>query len=129
MESPLKGKVLIASPELLDPNFAKAVVLIVHHDEKGAMGLIINRALRTTVEEVWTQVSSVPYPNEDPLYQGGPCDGPLMVLHKNAGRGEMEVCDGVWLTFDSDAVKGLVDESAEPLKFFVGHAGWATRAA
>ncbi len=44
MESPLKGKVLIASPELTDPNFARSVVLIVQHDENGAMGLVINRA-------------------------------------------------------------------------------------
>jgi putative transcriptional regulator len=125
MTSPLKGKVLIASPHLLDPKFAKTVVLIVQHDENGAMGLIINRALQTTVEEVWKQVSSVPYPNSDPLFQGGPCEGPLIVLHKDAARGQLEVCDGVWLSSDSEAVKVLVDEATEPLKFFVGYAGWS----
>jgi CheY-like chemotaxis protein len=44
----------------------------------GAMGLVLNRPLETTVGEAWTQVSSVPYPNEDPLFQGGPCEGPLI---------------------------------------------------
>ena len=124
MESPLKGKVLIASENLLDPNFARAVVLIVQHDENGAMGLIINRALETTVQEAWTQVSSVPYVNDDPLYQGGPCEGPLIVLHTRADKGQMEVTGGIWLSSDADAVKALVDESVEPLKFFVGYAGW-----
>jgi len=124
MESPLKGKVLIASDNLLDPNFAHAVVLIVQHDENGAMGLIINRALETTVQEAWTQVSSVPYPNNEPLYQGGPCEGPLIVLHTHAAMGQMEVTGGIWLSSDADAVKALVDESVTPLKFFVGYAGW-----
>jgi putative transcriptional regulator len=125
MESPLKGKVLVASQQLSDPNFAKAVVLIVQHDENGAMGLILNRALSTTVQEAWTQVSSVPYPNDDPLFQGGPCEGPLLVLHKDAARGQVEIADGIFLSSDADAVRALVDEAAEPMKFFVGYAGWS----
>ena len=125
MESPLKGKVLIASPKLVDPNFARAVVLIVQHDENGAMGLVINRELETTVREAWTQVSSVPYPNDDPLFQGGPCEGPLIVLHQDEARGQMQVRDGIWLSSDADAVKSLVDDGIEPMKFFVGYAGWS----
>src|SRR4051812_7913109 len=124
MDSPLKGKVLVASPKLLDPNFARSVVLIVQHNEKGAMGLVINRALETTVREAWTQVSSVPYPNDDPLFQGGPCEGPLIVLHRNPDKGQMEVAEGIWLSSDADAVKALVDDVVDPLKFFVGYAGW-----
>jgi putative transcriptional regulator len=124
MDSPLKGKVLIASQNLLDPNFARAVVLIVQHDENGAMGLILNRALETTVGEAWTQVSSVPYDNDEPLFQGGPCEGPLIVLHTNAEKGQMEVAEGIWLSSDADAVKALVDEEVTPIKFFVGYAGW-----
>ncbi len=119
-----EGKVLIASENLLDPNFAHAVVLIVQHDENGAMGLIINRALETTVREAWSQVSSVPYQNDDPLYQGGPCEGPLLVLHRSAAQGQMEIVDGIWLSTDADAVKAIVDEVVDPVKFFVGYAGW-----
>jgi len=125
MESPLKGKVLIASPKLLDPNFAKSVVLIVQHDENGAMGLIINRATQTTVRDAWTQVSAVPYPNDDPLFQGGPCDGPLLVLHKEAIHGQMEILNGIWLSSDAGSVKALVSDATEPIKFFVGYAGWS----
>lgn len=124
MESPLKGKVLIAAPELLDPNFARAIVLIVQHDENGAMGLVLNRPLTTTVSEAWTQVSAVPYPNEDPLFQGGPCEGPLMVVHKEEYRGQLEIADGLFLASDADVVKALVGDAVEPLKFFVGYSGW-----
>jgi putative transcriptional regulator len=126
MDSPLKGKVLVAAAELKDPNFVRAVVLIVQHDENGAMGLVINRPLETTVQEAWTQVSSVPYPNDSPLYYGGPCEGPLIVLHRDSARGQMEVAEGIWLSSDADAVKNLVDESVEPMKFFVGYSGWSS---
>jgi putative transcriptional regulator len=125
MESPLKGKVLVAAPTLLDPNFAQAIVLIVQHDENGAMGLVLNRPLETTVQEAWTQVSAVPYPNESPLYQGGPCEGPLMVVHRDAARAQIDLANGIYLSSDADAVKALVSEDAEPLKFFVGYSGWS----
>jgi len=125
MDSPLKGKVLVAATALKDPNFVQTVVLIVQHDEQGAMGLVINRPLETTVQEAWTQVSSVPYPNESPLFYGGPCEGPLIVLHTDSARGQMEVTEGIWMSSDADAVKTLVDEAVEPMKFFVGYAGWS----
>ena len=125
MESPLKGKVLVAAPSLLDPNFAQAIVLIVQHDENGAMGLVLNRPLETTVQEAWTQVSAVPYPNESPLYQGGPCEGPLMVVHRDASRAQIDLANGIYLSSDADAVKSLVSDDVEPLKFFVGYSGWS----
>src|SRR5215471_6127747 len=121
MESPLKGKVLVAAAELLDPNFARAIVLIVQHDENGAMGLVLNRPLSTSVEEAWTQVSAVPYPNDDPLYQGGPCEGPLMVVHRDRKRGQIDLANGLYLSSDADSVKSLVSDDILPLKFFVGY--------
>jgi putative transcriptional regulator len=127
MESMLKGKVLVATPQLLDPNFARTLVLIVQHDENGAMGLVLNRPLETTVGEAWTQVSSVPYPNEDPLYQGGPVEGPLIVVHQDAKRGQMEIGEGAYLSSDADMVRELVAEAADPTKFFVGYSGWTAQ--
>jgi putative transcriptional regulator len=124
MESMLKGKVLVASPELLDPNFARTLVLIVQHDENGAMGLVLNRPLETTVGEAWTQVSAVPYPNEDPLFHGGPVEGPLMVVHQDKRRGQMEIGGGAYLSSEADLVRELVSEASEPTKFFVGYSGW-----
>ena len=37
------GVVLVARPELMDPRFVMSVVLLCHHDEKGSVGLILNR--------------------------------------------------------------------------------------
>ena len=45
----LRGKLLLASPTMADPNFARSVVLIAEHTEEGAMGLVLNRPAETTV--------------------------------------------------------------------------------
>ncbi len=52
MEDSLRGKLLIASPALADPNFARSVVLITEHTDDGAMGVVLNRPSETAVSEV-----------------------------------------------------------------------------
>ncbi len=46
----LQGQLLVSSPSLLDPNFRRTVVLVAHHDDDGALGLVLSRpsALRAT---------------------------------------------------------------------------------
>ncbi len=41
----LAGQLLIATPEMSDPRFAHAVILLIKHDKDGAVGLIINRPI------------------------------------------------------------------------------------
>ena len=122
----LQGYLLVASPKLLDPNFHRAVLLIVQHNDQGALGLVLNRTLETTIDMVWQQVSDSPCICDDPLHQGGPCEGTLMVLHGDPSLSQMEVLPGVYFTADKDAVEQLVagDEDDRPVKFFVGYAGW-----
>ena len=50
----LQGRFLIASPHLEDPNFMRAVILMVQHDEEGAFGLILNRPFEQQLSDVLT---------------------------------------------------------------------------
>ena len=59
MES-LQGHLLVASTQLLDPNFIRTVVLMVQHNDEGALGLILNRPSDTRVSQVWERVSDSP---------------------------------------------------------------------
>ena len=120
----LKGQLLIASPKLLDPNFAQTVVLMVQHDESGAMGLILNRALDTSIKDAWEQVSEAPCEIDAPIHQGGPVEGPLMLVHNNPAFPDLEIMPGVFFTTERENVEGLVSHHTGPVKFFVNYAGW-----
>src|SRR5687767_11112387 len=93
----LQGQLLIASPKLVDPNFFHTVILLVQHNDEGALGLVLNRPLRTTVKEMWREVAEDEECEvEGPLHQGGPCEGALMVVHADAAEAEAQVTDGVY---------------------------------
>lgn len=121
----LQGHLLVASPQLRDPNFCRSVILLVQHDENGAMGLVLNRPTETTLAEAWKQVSEEPCGNEDVLLQGGPCEGPLMVLHAEESAGQIEVAPGLYFSTEAQSVEWLVRNESEPAKYFVGYAGWS----
>jgi len=121
----MHGHLLVSSPQLLDPNFAKSVVLMVQHNDEGALGLILNHPLDTTIAEAWEKVMSSPCPSNDPLHHGGPCESPLMVLHGHKEYSQVEVSSGVHFSTEEETVRWLLDQEDVPFKFFVGCAGWA----
>lgn len=122
----LQGQFLIAAPRLSDPNFFHTVVLMVQHGEEGALGLVINRPLSATVREVWKQVSESTCLIEAVIHQGGPCEGPLMVLHgDNASVADLQIMPGMMLSTSKEAIEQLVTTGTSPTRFFVGYAGWS----
>ncbi|GAB4187622.1 MAG: YqgE/AlgH family protein [Phycisphaeraceae bacterium] len=121
----LQGKLLLAAPALVDPNFARSVVLIVRHDEQGAMGLVLNRPTGVKVREAVVPDGGWSCTTEAELLRGGPCDGPLMVLHNHAQLAQETVLAGVYFTVDSDLVKELLSQEVDEARFFHGYAGWA----
>ena len=122
----LQGQLLIASSKLLDPNFVHSVILLVQHNDEGALGLILNRPLETTIKQVCDQPPlELPCSLESPLFQGGPCDGPLMVLHNHAVGGQIEVVPEIHFTTDRSQIELLLISEGADVKCFVGYAGWS----
>ena len=70
MES-LRSQLLVASPQLADPNFARTVVLITEHNADGAMGVILNRPAATAVVDAAPELEALVPPGDD-VYVGGP---------------------------------------------------------
>src|SRR5690349_2312043 len=67
----LTGRLLVATPRLADPNFDRAVVLILDHDAKGSLGVVLNRPTPVGVGDVlqpWAALAGAP----QVVFQGGP---------------------------------------------------------
>ena len=77
----LRGKFLLASPSLEEPNFVRTIVLIVRHDEDGALGVVVNRPLGVSVDEACGSEVEAARGVGLPLFDGGPCKGPVMAIH------------------------------------------------
>lgn len=120
----LQGQLLIASEELLDPNFRHAVVLLVQHSVEGAMGVVINRPTTTSLEQAWEKITGIPCAADGMMYIGGPCEGALSVLHTENEWSDVEVLDGLHFTASKDAIEELVQLPDGEKRFFVGYAGW-----
>ena len=120
----LQGHLLIATAELLDPNFFQSVVLLVQHSEEGALGVILNRPSKTTIRRAWEEVRSTPCAHDVPLHLGGPCQGPLMAVHREASLSEAEVAPEAFFSADPESLEQLVASPEIQIKFFIGYAGW-----
>jgi len=120
----LEGHFLFASPRLLDTNFVRTVVLLIQHNEQGALGLVINRPTSKTVKELWKEVGQSPCESEASVYLGGPVAGPLMAVHGDSSLAEIEVVPGVFFAAKKKFLDTLVGQTEQPFKIFVGHAGW-----
>jgi len=131
----LKGQLLLAAPAMEDPNFARSIVLIIKHDDDGALGLVLNRPTGAKVRDAIEIDGDVDCQTDAALLRGGPCDGPLMVLHSEAELAQETVIPsqpsepgepGVYFTVDSDLVRDLLANESATARYFHGYAGWAT---
>jgi putative transcriptional regulator len=131
----LKGHFLIAAASLLDPNFSRSVVLLLQHDDGGALGVVVNRPLDVTVRQACEQVLGVECDVDGPLHHGGPCEAVMMVLYPvdlpkdgdAAGDDDHAVVRGLRFSTDKDTIERLLREGpgdAGPFKVIVGYSGW-----
>lgn len=123
----LRAQLLVASPQLGDPNFARTVVLITEHNEEGAMGIVLNRPATTSVAEAAPELEDLVGPGDD-VYVGGPVQPSSVIVlaeWRTPDDSSVPVFDGV----------GFVGAGADPeelsrtitrARVFAGFAGWTT---
>jgi putative transcriptional regulator len=118
----MDGKLLVATPSLMDPNFNRTVIFVVQHNDEGAMGVILNRPTETTIAQAWAQVSEQPCLADIPLYWGGPCQESLSAVH--ASGGDIPVLADAHYSLSAEKLEYLIETDQSPIRFFVGYAGW-----
>lgn len=128
MADDLKGRLLVASPKLLDPNFYRSVVLVLEHDdEDGALGVVLNRPSETELAEAlegWEEVAAEP----TAVFVGGPVQ-PEVAVCLASPRPEAEppgfqrLLDWVG-SLDVSQDPAIAGAGVGQLRVFAGYAGW-----
>jgi putative transcriptional regulator len=123
MES-LRGKILIASPALLDPNFRRTVVLVTEHTEEGAAGLVLNRPSPAAVAEVVPELEPVVAEGEQ-VWLGGPVEPEaVLVLGEfvDPAHAAVPLFGGLGFPSLEDPVE--IVPATTRRRVFAGYAGW-----
>jgi putative transcriptional regulator len=121
-----KGKFLIAGRNLVDPNFARTVVLLVEYGPGGALGLVVNRPTPVKLGSVLPDLEGPGRKVE--IFFGGPVSrGSLSLLARSDGVLEeaSEVVKGVHVSRSLELLTRLAARKNGRLRVFAGYAGWA----
>jgi len=127
--APTKGRLLLATPPLDDPNFDRTVVYVLEHREDGALGVVINRPTGETLTEPldrWSDLQAAPAS----IFLGGPVEPDALIALALANRPVDEPSDELSpvsgrvasadLMTDPALIAGLIDS----VRIFRGYAGW-----
>ena len=127
----LTHQFLIAMPTLADPNFHRTVTYMCHHDEEGAMGIVINRPLELSLGEVLGHMeieSQDPVVNSIQVLQGGPVQTERgFVIHEPSGQWDsvLEVNEEIGIATSRDILNAIAKgEGPSQAVVALGYAGW-----
>ena len=121
---------LLAMPQLPDPNFQRSVVLMVEHHELGSFGLVVNRPTEMPVEEVLSELEIGWHGDgEAVVWCGGPVEPQRgCVLHPPVPGPDPEqvvhVVPGIVLSTSPEQLRELAQDPPDHLRFLLGYAGW-----
>jgi putative transcriptional regulator len=119
---------LIAVPQMGDPNFAKAVVLILQHNTDGAFGLVINRPTEITLDKFAESQELTCHGDllDEAVFRGGPVQVERgWILHADESVEEKQVViPGLYVSTGSLALENLLERGSRPFRLFLGYSGW-----
>jgi putative transcriptional regulator len=126
----LAGQLLIATPEMRDPRFDHAVILVVRHDSLGALGIVIN--MRAGTRPLTELLAAIGENSTDagavPIYLGGPVEPDMaLVLHSADyhAQGTIDVDGRVAVTVNSQILRDIAARKGPQKTLFAfGYAGW-----
>ena len=127
----LAGRLLVASPEMNDPRFARAVVFMVRHDADGALGLVVNRPFKETgIAELLERLGLAHegIHGSIRMHYGGPVEpGRVFVLHTADWRGEgtQVIANGIALSPPPGVLRAIgTDAGPRRALLVLSYSGW-----
>jgi putative transcriptional regulator len=131
MSASLRNHFLIAMPGMEDPNFAHSITYLCEHSEEGAMGLVVNRALDLSYDEIFDHLDITDFTrgNDTRVLAGGPVKTDRgFVLHRNCTRqwhSTLALSEDISLTTSRDILEAMAHgEGPRDALVALGYAGW-----
>ena len=123
-----QGKLLVASPDLADPNFAKTVVLLVEYNDDGVVGLILNRRSKVPISRVLDALPSAKN-RSDLVYAGGPVGRTDILALVRAGKAPADakhVLGDVYLASTKESLERTFSGGGDAgtVHVYLGYSGW-----
>jgi putative transcriptional regulator len=123
---------LIAMPSMADPHFAKSLTFVCEHNDRGALGVVVNRPIEMNLHALLEQVSIEPE-KEDfksvAVHFGGPVQVDRgFVLHSPLGawQSTLAVSPDIGLTTSKDILQAVArGDGPRQILVTLGYAGWA----
>lgn len=125
-ESDLAPGLLIAVPQMDDENFARSVVLLVEHNEGGAMGIVVNRPSDVMLKDIGQEHGMEVHEGAGRALLGGPVQRERgFLVHRKPDLGDsVQLHDGVFLSVSTDALRALLGGDPAAYRLCLGYAGW-----
>lgn len=126
--APANSLLLIAKPTLLDPNFARTVVLVTQAEDASTVGVILNRPLQEPLQSFLPEgLSGEHY--RDRVFQGGPVMRRVILsVFRSAAppaAPAFPVLKDIWLTMHPVNIRALLADPARQYRLYAGFSGWA----
>ncbi len=127
----LTSHFLIAMPAMSDPNFSRTLTFVCEHNDRGALGIVVNRPIEVTLAALFRQVE-IPLAEsrlaEQPVFFGGPVQFDHgFVLHRPLGAWKSTLPVGeIGLTTSRDILEAMASGGGPSEQLVaLGYAGWA----
>ena len=124
---PSKGRLLLSEPFMGDFYFGRSVVLLAEHNEEGSFGVIMNKPVTSTFNDILKG-----FPDFDaPVFLGGPVESDSLFYIHTVGKnleGASEIMEGLYWGGDIEALKEMMlIKTIQPkdIRFFIGYSGWS----
>jgi putative transcriptional regulator len=146
MPDSLIGNLLVASSTIQEPIFHRGVCLIVHQDESGTIGVMLNRPMQPLPEDLLRLLSEQSSQGRNrfadeqkteaeqalanatnsmgTVHFGGPLSGPVVAIHGSSQLAEAETGSGIYVAAQKQHLEALVRNRPSPYRLIVGHVGW-----
>jgi len=121
-----RGRLLVASPSLVDPNFRRAVVLMLEHSSEGALGLVLNRPTPLVAREALPGALADAMPEAERVHEGGPVQPEAVIVladFEDTTLAASVAFETVGI-LDPEADASRLEDGVRELRAYGGYAGW-----